>query len=848
MGRKFIIPQMFDIRPVNETGNLDWEKIKKVEQELGKEVEKIRNEIAGKDMLEMEDAKHEEANPSEYFSKINYSYHPLEAEVYKLGEKYPSKDDPIFHKCSFVPRERKILEEPVQKPFEPTPLEKVEKFWNTSAPREAFEFLENETNFFKKTKSAKTKEIKEKPRKPKGDFVFSDLFFPAKFSFNFKPQKNAFQFAFASICIALIIGTCAFGAKGLWIKEKVLGVSQNGYSDLNSAIENTKNQNFEASRLEFEKSYENFSEASNDLDEMGKVFIEISRFFPFSSKLSSGKNLVEAGKHITVAGKALNEIIKTISSLENPLGNNENKSISFLEIFQSTQQEIKIVNEELGQIQKNIDKVNIDDLPSEKKQQFIVLKEKLPFINGLTNDFLNNSGIFVDLLGGNGPRKYLFLFQNNQEMRATGGFIGSYGLLDISGGRIRNFLIDGIFNPDGQLTEKIVPPKPIQKISAAWSLHDSNWFPNFPTSAKEAISFFEKTGGPTVDGVITLTPTVMQKLLEITGPIEMKDYNVIIDSKNFIEKTQYKVEVDYDKEDNTPKKILSDLAPLILDKIFNARDAKSISRTIEALSSGLSEKHILLYSQNKDMQKIISGKGWSGEILSTQKDYFSVINSNVNGYKTDGVIDESITHQAEIQKDGSIIDTITITRHHNGGNSPYEWWNKVNADYLRVYVPLGSKLLEAQGQTRENHTPPLDYNVLGFKKDSLVEQEENNVLIDENSGTRIYEDSGKTVFANWTYVSPQETMTLKYKYLLPFKIFIDSEKNPAGSYSLLAQKQSGSIGSVFSSSVKFPKNYDVKWSYPENLSKISGEANLETKLDIDKFIGLVFTKEGIIND
>lgn len=841
MPKNNIIPQMFDIRPVNDTGGLDWEKIKKVERELKLEIEEIRNEIREISPKTKESLRYAEGELTEYFPKTNLHYPPFETKVYRLGESCSGKNDPIFHKCSFIPRKTKSPEKPIE-------FDRIKMPPETSISKEAFEFLENEKKILKTTKLFKPRKAKKKLQEPSGDFIFSDLFFPAKFSFNFKPRKTAFQFAAISLFVALIIGISAFGAKGLWIKGKVMGVSQKGYSDLNSAIGNIKDQNFEASRLEFEKSYEKFSQASEDLDEMGKVFIEISRFFPFSSKISSGKNLVEAGKHVAIAGKALNEIIKTANSIENPLGNDANRSISFLEIFQSTQQEIEIANKELQQIQENLDKINIDDLPDDKKQQFIAIKEKLPIISNATNDFLDNSGIFVDLLGGNGPRKYLFLFQNNQEMRATGGFIGSYGLLDISGGRIRNFFIDGIFNPDGQLTEKIIPPKPIQKISASWSLHDSNWFPNFPSSAEKAISFFEKTGGPTVDGVITLTPTVMQKLLEITGPIEMKDYGITIDSKNFIEKTQYEVEVDYDKEENKPKKILSDLAPIILDKIFNARDAKSISNTIEALSSGLSEKHILLYSENKIIQKIISEKGWSGEILNTQKDYFSVINSNVNGYKTDGIIDESIKHKAEIQKDGSIIDTITITRHHNGGNSQYEWWNKVNADYLRVYVPLGSKLIRAEGQTRENNNPPLDYEALGFKKDPLVEQEENNVLIDENSGTRIYEDSGKTIFANWTYVSPQETITLEYTYLLPFKVSIDSEKNPVNSYSLLAQKQSGSIGSSFSSKVEFPKNYKIEWSYPENLNIQNGKAELETKLDVDRFIGLVFTKEGILND
>jgi len=139
-------------------------------------------------------------------------------------------------------------------------------------------------------------------------------------------------------------------------------------------------------------------------------------------------------------------------------------------------------------------------------------------------EFNQKQTIFQDLLGYNGPRKYLFLFQNNHEIRATGGFIGSYGVLNVHNGNVKELFVDGIFNPDGQLSVRVVPPKPIQKISTNWSTHDANWFPNFPTSAEKIAWFYEKTGGPTVDGIITLTPTVMEKLLEITGPIEMLEY------------------------------------------------------------------------------------------------------------------------------------------------------------------------------------------------------------------------------------------------------------------------------------------------------------------------------------
>jgi len=474
-----------------------------------------------------------------------------------------------------------------------------------------------------------------------------------------------------------------------------------------------------------------------------------------------------------------------------------------------------------------------------------LLKQKLPIVTSSVDEFLNNSYIFRDLLGGNGPRKFLFLFQNNNEMRATGGFIGSYGLLDISNGHIRNFFIDGIFNPDGQLMEKIVPPAPIQKISAAWSLHDSNWFPNFPTSAKKAILFYEKTGGPTADGVITFTPRIMERLLEVTGPVEMPEYGVTLTAENFIEKTQNEVEIDYDREENKPKKILSDLASILMERLFNTKDSTMLMKAVGVFSEGLSRKDILFYSTNDDVQSIISAQGWSGEILSTPNDYLSVVNTNINGYKTDGVIDEKIEHVATIQEDGSIIDKVTVTRQHNGGNSQYEWWNRVNADYMRVYVPQGSKLISVEGQTREFNKPPLDYNALGFKRDPDVEQEEKNMIIDEETGTRTYEESGKTVFANWVYVSPQETVVVKYVYLLPFKVSPTESEGKASvdSYSLLVQKQLGSKGSDFSTKVSYDEKLDLVWSYPDDFQSDNARKFIyETKLDTDQFFAATFKK------
>jgi len=847
-----IISQMFDVRPVNSAGGLDWEKIEKIVSTLvvkPKEKKPLNARvISGQTFYDIK-------KPDAISDEIRRFQKVIEADSQKITNAtvpvYGESEGDVPVATIVVQKNRRAGFVPDIQAGSDSGYQAIQKEKNNEFVAEAdLEFLRQKSrelmaeeariDYFSELAPEGFAEFavaEEKPRLKAGEKIAEiKNFFRDEKTYAPKPKKFALSFAGAACFIFILIFGAGFFYRSLSVKNSVLSTGGSAYASLARAQGEIMNKNFQASAVEFDEAYKNFSEISSQLDGLGGILVDASKYVPFLSKLSSGSHLAEAGKDISRIGVLSAGVIETLGQAKNPLSSGT-ESVSYLKILQDTSANAKEIASLLEDANQNLADVNVEDIPEEQRAKFSTIKNKLPEITAFAKGFADNGRIFADVLGGNGPRKYLFLFQNNQEMRATGGFIGTYGVMDISNGRIKKFFVDGIFNPDGQLIEKIVPPSPIQKISAAWSLHDSNWFPNFPTSAEEAMLFYEKTGGPTVDGVIAMTPSVMQKLLEITGPIEMPEYDVTIDKDNFVEKVQQEVEVDYDKELNQPKKILADLAPIMLDKIFNAGNFSDIAKAAKILDESLNEKQILIYSKNYDIEKMLSGLGWSGEILKTQKDYLSVINTNINGFKTDGVIQEKIEHQAEIQPDGTIVDTLTVTRHHNGGQSDYAWWNKVNADYMRVYVPKGSQLISAEGQTREFNSPPLDYNALGFKRDPLVQMEEDSIKIDEESGTRIYEDADKTVFANWVYVSPQETVTVKYKYLLPFKIEINDKNKPADTYSLLAQKQSGSVGSEFISNITFPETYNIRWKYPNELKMDGNNLKLETDLKTDKFIG-----------
>ncbi len=652
-------------------------------------------------------------------------------------------------------------------------------------------------------------------------------------------QKSFVCFIIAVFLVFSAVFFLSSVQKAIEQKEAAIGESAKAYGYLRSAGKSAADLEFEKSINNFNLAAESFSSAKRIIDEAGLNIAGIVDDLPINTPVSTAESLVEAGENISLSGASLTRLLSKISAFF------EGGDLS-ADSLAGFRMDINNIAVHLKRAAGNIDGIDEEYIPKNMRERVQLVKSRLPLIAEDFEKLSRDVPLFERALGSDREQKYLLLFQNNSEIRATGGFIGSYGILDVENGRVKNLFIEGIFNPDGQLKEKVVPPMPIQKISAAWSMHDANWFADFPTSAKKVALFYEKTGGPTVDGVIAITPNVIEKILRITGPIEMPEYNTVVDDKNFLIETQMQVEKLYDKEKNRPKQFLADLAPRIIEKLFsgeNLRGREKIRRYLDiagVIEESLREKHILLYHRDPDIEGMIVKRGWGGQVLASSGDYLSVVHSNINGYKTDAVIDEKITHRAEILDDGSIIDTVKIVRKHLGGDSKYDWYNRVNSDYMRVYVPLGSVLLEAKGHTVQDYEPPVDYS--DFKIDPDVAKIESSMKIDPTSGTHIFEESGKTVFGNWVYVSPGEKVEVVYKYKLPYKVDFDGFTKPADRYSILIQKQSGSAGSKFSGSIKLPSAWNIVWNSENLQRKASNESVINSDLRVDRSYGVVFKR------
>ena len=627
-------------------------------------------------------------------------------------------------------------------------------------------------------------------------------------------------------------------------KPGILNLGKEGLIGLKSGIISASESEYDLAKIDFEKALNSFSKVKKLLDENYNWSFKIGSKLPIiGNTLSLSNNLLDLASNISQAGIVFNEKLETEEELT--------------EYLYFISQRINKVLPYLYNSEDNLNKIKLNTLPKDIEPYIEDLKTSLPSIISSLETLENVFNILTDILGHDSEKRYLVLFQNNNELRATGGFIGSFAILDIYKGEIKNLEIPkgGTYDLTAGHKNKYQSPKALSLIAPHFYIWDANWWPDFSFSANKILNFYEEAGNSSVDGVIAINADVLKELLNIIGPITLEDYDTVITADNLFDILHEEVELNYDKEKNEPKAIIADLAPRILEKLFDSDDKEKIA---SVLIETLSNKDFQIYLDNSLKQEEIKKLNWTGNIYETNKDYLFVVNTNLAGGKTDNEIYQTIDHQVEIQNNGDIIDTLRITKINNSTeDNLFKGLGGDNIHYTRIYTPLGSKLIEAIGfddmTVNHFHLPSKE-----AKLDDDIAKEEQGKMIDNDSSTEIYQNLGKTVFANWTKVKPGETKTYSIKYKLPFKIDIgDSLVNnwikkffsrglSLDNYSLLIQSQSGSKNNILNSSILLPNGSKVIWnkaSQEEKMSIIDSLVTYSTELNSDQYFGFVIASE-----
>ncbi len=380
------------------------------------------------------------------------------------------------------------------------------------------------------------------------------------------------------------------------------------------------------------------------------------------------------------------------------------------------------------------------------------------------------------MLGMDAPRRYLVIFQNDAELRPTGGFMTAYAVIQVNKGKISTLESGDMYSLDKRFTKKITAPSPILKYLPKvpyWNLRDMNLSPDFKVSMDTFYPNYLTTGAYKVDGIISMDTQVLVSALSITGQIGVPGYgnfSANIDPTCNCPQAFYALELYADVEgpvvwDSVSGRIIaapanygqrkSFIGPMMYSILQNvmAQPKSKMANLFNTALTLISQKHIQFYYTDPKAQNAVEAFNMAGRIRPSDGDYLLVVDTNFAGAKTN----TWVKYDADLKVNagpGGTTNTLTLVY-----QNPQSYFvdpktnlklNGVFRDWLRVYLPKGSKLVSADG----------------FE-----------------TGQNVSDDLGKTVIEGFFTLTPKNNRTITLKYSTPVK---------SSPYHLLLQKQGGS--------------------------------------------------------
>ena len=340
--------------------------------------------------------------------------------------------------------------------------------------------------------------------------------------------------------------------------------------------------------------------------------------------------------------------------------------------------------------------------------------------------------MYPHLAGFREPKTYLVLLQNSNELRPTGGFIGSVGVAKFEEGFLSDFSIQDVYALDGQLKGHVDPPLPIREIlgNEHWYLRDSNWDPDFKTSAARAIWFYEKETGGYVDGVIAVNVPVIVDVLTATGPILLSDYNDRITAENFFGKSIFYTQTNSFPGSTQKSDFLGTLARTLMTKITTTKDVNTVS-LFRTFAAGLARRDIQFMFTDDTLQQLVDHYGWSGRVFTENGckgvppesclfDPFAVVEANLSVSKVNYFIKRTSTREIVIAPDGGVSENVTVSLRNTVNQTADANARGIGGSfttYMRFLVPADSLVRDitldgvpvASRDTRAKGSPPLPY-------------------------------------------------------------------------------------------------------------------------------------------
>ena len=526
-------------------------------------------------------------------------------------------------------------------------------------------------------------------------------------------------------------------------------------------------------------------ESQDKLGELESSYgkLKFLSFVPFvANYYKDGQEAIDAAQAGLAAGqKAIDALVPYADVLgfkgEDSFsgGTIEDRIASLLGTIDKLLPQLDIIGADLETANKHLARINPDRYPETIKG--VMIKNRLiqaqKALNG-ASQALSTYRPAIERLpsiaGAEGEgKKYLILFQNDNELRPTGGFLTAYAVVNVENGKVTAEKSDDIYELDKKFRKKIPIPKELGRYLTTekyWHLRDMNIYPDFKESMDVFYSNYSTVPGEpdNIDGIIAIDTKFVVHLMEILGPVEVPGYGTFsaevdksCDCPQIIHVLSEIITRPTPYIRKNRKGILGPLMQSLIVKSYSA--PKNLwPQLFESFFTDVGARHVQFYFLNPVDQQAAETINAAGRMLAPKQDqdFLAVVDTNLAGAKSNLYVKNEWYQEVTPPVDGYLTKTIELTYKNprRADNCNLEagllCLNSTLKDWSRIYLPKGSQLVKAQG---------------------FLEK------------PKVYETNGFTVIDGYFVLQPKGVAKLKLKVKVPYTDSV--------TYRLYAWKQGG---------------------------------------------------------
>lgn len=551
------------------------------------------------------------------------------------------------------------------------------------------------------------------------------------------------------------------------------------------------------------------------------------------SDLRAAPYLLETAFRLSTAGKLVCNPLQKAFRTQNPDG--------FGELMDTLLPALAVDRASLEQAVKEVqaaraawDHVDVQALSPPLARYATPLDRALPLVEAAVHAAV----LAPDLLGLEQARTYLVLAQNEDELRPTGGFLTGVGEVKVERGQVVAMTFRDSYTVDDFSRPYPDPPEALQRYMGIdlWVFRDSNWSPDFPTAARQALALYRPGYPVAVDGVVAVDQYTLQELVGAIGPLQVSGIPQPVTRETLIPamRKAWAPESGVAGGDwwSQRKAFMGDLAEAIWKRIqAGPVDERRLAATLLRL---LREKHILLFFADPEAQALAAQQNWDGALRAGTGDFLMVVDANVGYNKASALVQASLAYNVDLSRNPPRA-TLTLTYTHTAPagypcypevryDAVYErmmercYWNDV-----RIYVPEGSRLVEAVWD-------PVPVEALWPGRAEV-----------EGVRTYLAEEGPFVVFEGLVLVPPGTTQVRQLVWELPGRVV--AWQDGEGLYTLRVQKQPGTAGHPLQVRVRLGDHLTLVAAQPSPTWAKGGEVEFEARLNEDREFRLVLRRK-----